>query len=429
MPSLLVHGGGDPPARPAVLGGVVQYVAEYLLQALRIPLDKGQQVSVAGVVLQGDAVLAEKLLVGENGVLQLRLEVHVLDLEGEAPVLHLGKVQQLLHHGGQAPGLVDDDPDAPAELLGVVGKAVVQNSLPPAVDGGEGGSELVGDGGDKLAFHFLILADFQGHVVDVVHQLPQLVGVLVFDPGAVASGGDALGRLRHHRHRLHHVVDKEEVGKHHQQHAHQGDEENRQDHEHHLLVHGPQGGHQAHDAHHPAVDGQGTGHGQDFLPRLQVPALVGRGGHLVFLEDLKDVVGARVGPRRQPGGGNLDAPAGADELELDAVFILEALGGLDSLLIIAGKAVVHKVFVEGVGQGLGPGFQALLHGAVVVVGNARGEQRHHQHQQGPDGEDGVENPTLPQAPQAEGFPPLLLFHHLFFHTVTAPTCSRSPRPW
>ncbi len=381
------------------------------------------------MVLQGDAVLAEELLVGEDGILQLRLEVHVLHLEGEAAVLHLGEVQQFLHHVGQAPGLVDDDPDAPAELLGVIGEVILQDGLPPAVDGGEGRPELMGDGGDELAFHFLILADFQGHVVDVVHQLSQLVGVLVLHPGAVAPGGDALGRLRHHRHGLHHIVDEQKVGKHHQQHAQQGHQENGQDHEHHLPVHRPEGGHQPHDAHHPAIYRQGAGHRQDFLPSLQVPALVGGGIHLILPEDLEDVVGARVSSRRQAGGGHLDAPAGADELELNAVFVLEALSGLDGLLVVAGKAVVHEVLVEGVGQGLGPGLQALLHGAVIVVGDARGEQGHHQHQQGPDGQDGVEDPPLPQAPQAEGLPPLLLFHHLFFHPVTAPTCNRSPRPW
>ena len=37
--------------------------------------------------------------------------------------------------------------------------------------------------------------------------------------------------------------------------------------------------------------------------------------------------------------------------------------------------------------------------------------------------------TTPEAPEPEGLPPLLLFHHLSLHPVTAPTYSHSPRRW
>ena len=40
----------------------------------------------------------------------------VLHIQGEAAVLHPGELQQLLHHGGQAPGLAEDDEHAPAGL-------------------------------------------------------------------------------------------------------------------------------------------------------------------------------------------------------------------------------------------------------------------------------------------------------------------------
>ena len=59
-----------------------------------------------GVVAELDALLPEELPVGEDGVLKLRLQVHRLHLQGKAPVLHFGEVQQLLHHGGEAPGLI-----------------------------------------------------------------------------------------------------------------------------------------------------------------------------------------------------------------------------------------------------------------------------------------------------------------------------------
>ena len=64
-----------------------------------------------------------------------------------------------------------------------------------------GGAELVGHGGDELRLDFLTLADFQGHIVDVVHQLPHLIGVGVGQLDAVAAAGDALGGVRHLSHR------------------------------------------------------------------------------------------------------------------------------------------------------------------------------------------------------------------------------------
>ena len=153
-----------------MLGGVVQHVAEHLLQPLGIPGDGlGIQLLIA-VIVQLDAVLAEQLPIGIDGVLQLRLQVHFLHLQGKAAVLHFGKLQQLLHHARQAAGLLDDDAQAPAQLAGVAA-FIPQQGLAPAADGRQRGAQLVGHGGDELRLHFLALADFQGHVVDVVHQL------------------------------------------------------------------------------------------------------------------------------------------------------------------------------------------------------------------------------------------------------------------
>ena len=104
-----------------MLGGVVQHVAEHLLQPLRVAGDRVGIQLLPAVVVQLDAVLAEQLAIGIDGVLQLRLQVHFLHLEGKAAVLHFGKFQQLLHHARQAAGLLDNDAQAPAQLAGVAG--------------------------------------------------------------------------------------------------------------------------------------------------------------------------------------------------------------------------------------------------------------------------------------------------------------------
>ena len=238
-----------------MLGGVVQHVAEHLLQPLRVAGD-GRQVLIPALVVQFDALLPEQLAVGEDGVLKLRLQVHLLHPEGESAVLHLGEFQQLLYHGREPPGLVQNDADAAAHLGGVI-CGVLQNRLAPAVDGSEGRPQLVGHGGDELGFHLLVLADLEGHIVDVVHQFPQLVRVLVFDLEAIAPGRDPLGRLRHHGHRLHHVVDEQQAGDQHQGHADASHRQNDKDHQDNLPVHQLHGRHQPHDARHPAVEQQG----------------------------------------------------------------------------------------------------------------------------------------------------------------------------
>ena len=50
-----------------------------------------------------------------------------------------------------------------------------------------------------------------GHIVDVVHQFAQLITVFIFNLKAVASRGDPLGGFGNNCHRLHHIVDKQQV--------------------------------------------------------------------------------------------------------------------------------------------------------------------------------------------------------------------------
>ena len=99
-----------------MLGGIVQHIAQHLLQPLRVTGDRPLK-HLAGIrIFQVDAVLAEKLPVGVDGVLHLSLEIHLLHPKREAAIFYLGKLQQLLHHVGESAGLPENDPHTPVQL-------------------------------------------------------------------------------------------------------------------------------------------------------------------------------------------------------------------------------------------------------------------------------------------------------------------------
>ena len=257
----------------------------------------------------------------------------------------------------------------------------------------------MGDGGDELAFHLLVLADLQGHLVNVVHQLPQLVAVPVLHLGAVAPGADALGGAGKHRHRLHHVVDEDEVRDEDQGHAEGRHPDHHQDRDEDLPVRLLQGCHQPENAHHPAVRHDGAGDGEDVLLGLRV--LAPEGLDALQPDGVADVPGARGHAGGEVGGGDQDLAAGGEELELDDLLLLKGVGVVGGLLVELGIAA-GEVMAEGVRRGLGPLLQSPAHAAVVVLGNAGSHQDHNQDQQHADRRHGVHHPPLPQAPDMQG---------------------------
>ena len=69
-----------------------------------------------------------------------------------------------------------------------------QQRLRPALDGGQRGAQLVGDGGDKVVFHLGGLVDLRRHIVDGFRQLRQLVvPVGQLHPLGEVAGGDVAG--------------------------------------------------------------------------------------------------------------------------------------------------------------------------------------------------------------------------------------------
>ena len=246
-----------------MLGGVVQYVAEYLLQALRVGGD-GLVIHAVAVVVQRDALLLEDLAVGVYRVLELRLQIHLLQMQGKAAVRHFREVQQLLHHIGQAAGFLYDDVQSPAQRLRIAA-VVGQQRFAPAVDGRQRRPQLVGHGGDELRLQLFVFTDLQGHVVDVVHQLAHFVGVAVGDLIAVAAAGDLLGCLADGGDRGYHVVDQQQTGNDDHEDHRRHDGQNDQHRQQHLTVQISGGGDKAHHAHHTAVELQQAGGGDDLF--------------------------------------------------------------------------------------------------------------------------------------------------------------------
>ena len=135
---------------------VVENVEKDLLEALRVAGHE-RDLLFGRVVDELHPVLAQQLLIGEDGVLKLALDVEQLHVEVEASVLNAGEFQQLLDKARQARGLLGDDGDAAAGVA--LNGGVEHERLAPAGDGGQGCAQLMRDGRDELRLHFFAAAD------------------------------------------------------------------------------------------------------------------------------------------------------------------------------------------------------------------------------------------------------------------------------
>ena len=427
-----------------MLGGVVQEIAEDLAQAVGVAGDGGELLFAVGVV-DGDALGGQELVVGVDGVLQLSLDIHRFDGEGEAAVFNAGELQQLFYHAGQAPGLAGDDAHALAHVAFVAGLAA-HNGLGPAGDGGEGGAQLMGDGGDKLLLHALGLLDAQGHIVDGVGKVADLVVKLLFHLDAVAAPGDAAGDAGDVFHRADDGADEVDVGQIDQdQNANgQNDGNERQDDD--LAIDQAHGRDVAQDAHQLAVIQQGRGDGGDALPGLGGDAPPGGDGLGVL--ELVDVPGAGHGAGNgQAVGGIDDGPLRVQVLQLQAGAVLEGadviLGGGE--IVAVGAVVVAAGAAEIVDGGAGLALHVGEDAAVVIVFDDEAKDDDDHRQDHDEEAHAVHEPPLADAPDAGQTGKV----HLepagqaaqpgqqtgdagleFFHAaLTLPTCSRSPRWW
>ena len=150
------NGHFDRLAVAGVLGGVVEDVEKHLLEALRVAGHE-RDLLLGRVVDELHPVLPQQLLIGEDGVLELALDVEQLHAQVEAAVLDAGEFQQLLDEARQARGLLGDDGDAAAGVA--LDGGVEHERFAPASDGGQGRAQLVRDRRDELRLHFFAAAD------------------------------------------------------------------------------------------------------------------------------------------------------------------------------------------------------------------------------------------------------------------------------
>ena len=167
-----VHVDGDGAAGPRVLDGVVQQVDQHLLDAVRVGLGHGR--SGAGLHLQDHpAGPGPGGQFGRGGPGQLRhVEGPALQVQGLR--VGAGKDQQVVDQPDEAVGLALHRLQKSVTHGGVVHGASAEG-LHGALDGGEGGAQLVGDVGHKVDLRLAGGPQAGGHVVEGPAQAAQLV--------------------------------------------------------------------------------------------------------------------------------------------------------------------------------------------------------------------------------------------------------------
>ena len=409
----------------AVLGGVVQQIAEHLPHPLGIT-GNGRKLFIPIVIVQNQTFSAEKFAVGIYSIFQLGLQVHGLHRQGEAAVFNAGKFQKLFHHVGQAACFRNNDVHALFHVVGIP-HFPVHNGLRPTVDGGQGGAKLMGDRGNKFRLGLFRLGDLQRHIIDGIGQVTDLILVFLFHLNAIASGCDLLCNFGNAGHRFHDGTHKIQVGEIHDGKNHQCDGAGRQNDGQDLLIHQLQRGHHAHHADHNAVVNHGRGNRHNALPGVGVlarpdPHVLGRDGFV-------NVRGPGVNVRHQAGCGLLDASVSVQKLQFQ--MLLHFKGG--NVATDVCPVFIFGVVLQKTGGRSGGIFQAGGHTGVVVTGHGgrKGGHRHkgdHNHHR-----DGVEHPASADTADAFGSfflhvrPPFFSFCGKQIAEIRIPTCSRSPR--
>ena len=168
--SRAVHPDDDASPRRRELDGVGEQVAQELVETVRVAVDHRRPGGPGG---QGDAVVDRT---GRHGVDRLDGEGREIDVhEGHVQLAAAtGVGQQVLGDLEQLFGIALDRPQH-ADLLVVEARpVVVEQEVDEPLDGGEGGPQLVGDGGHHVVLH-------RAQLAQVLVLLDQDLGHLALD--------------------------------------------------------------------------------------------------------------------------------------------------------------------------------------------------------------------------------------------------------
>ncbi len=191
--SLRLRANDDVPALSGILHGIVgviENIQENLLQLLRVAEGWGEIfVEVLG---HFDAVAGEIIAAKLDGLTQDIVDVNEFALNGALA----GETQQVLHDVFGALGLVQDDLEI---LAGVVGyRGILEQQVGEAKNGGERIIDLVGHAGNQAADggHLFRMGEFgleENGVGDVGHDDHDAVHDVLF----VAHGAEADRKMAH----------------------------------------------------------------------------------------------------------------------------------------------------------------------------------------------------------------------------------------
>ena len=87
--------------------------------------------------------------------------------------MQTAEIKKFLDHAGQSLAFFDDNADS--LFGGFPIHRIVHQCFCPAFDGGERGSQFVGNGGDKVIFHLFVFLKLQRHSVDGFAQFADFV--------------------------------------------------------------------------------------------------------------------------------------------------------------------------------------------------------------------------------------------------------------
>ena len=184
----------DGAARRGELDGVVQQVVGHLMDQVRVGID--QHLFVHGQAFDLDHAVVDALLSRERHAGEGLPDVEHPGVDLVFAAFQLGKVQHVLDEPRQTAGLLADQ--LQVVVLHVRRDGAVQDAVHKALDGGHGGTQLVGDVAHELAPGIIVILDVLGHAVEGAGKVGHFAFALhAFHAHGQVTAAKALGRIGH----------------------------------------------------------------------------------------------------------------------------------------------------------------------------------------------------------------------------------------